>query len=80
MGGQMRGKVVERSLHLRFIGELRARAQPAKPRRALAIVAEQSVHIGAHHAPVRRNRAVASPIGKLQQRVRAARSASEVAY
>src|ERR1700733_12314846 len=58
MPGQMRGEFVERLLDLRVVGEFRTHAEPREPGRALAVVGEELMDVSAHHAAVRRNRAV----------------------
>ena len=70
----MRGEAVERRLDERIVRD-RARpgAEPREPGRALAVVGEQAVHVSPGDPPVRRDRAVRRPIGKLGERARAIR-------
>src|ERR1700736_6109889 len=75
MGGEMRGEFVERLLDLQVIAKVRTRAQSFEPGGALRIVGEEAMDIGAHDAPVGRNRAVEASVGETHERPRAARAA-----
>ena len=68
------GKLIERALDRCFVGDLRSRAKRAEPRRALAIVGEQAMHVSAGDEAVLRGRPVDAPIGEAQKRPGAIRA------
>src|SRR5271166_548253 len=68
---EMVGERVERTLDGLVIGEPGRRAERGEPGRALTVVGEQPMHIGAHDAPVGRHGPIGPPVGKAQERPRA---------
>ena len=74
MRGEMRRERVERALDRGVVGDAgRAGGEARKPGRALPVVGEQAVDIGADHAAVGRDRALGRSVGEPRKRPRAVR-------
>ena len=72
---EMRRQRIERALDLIVIGDIRfAGAEAGEPGRALPVVGEQAVDIGADDPAVGRNRAFGRAVGKPRKRPRAIRA------
>src|SRR5687767_11726903 len=68
---EMRGKLVERLLDAPVIGDIRLAPEALEPCRALAVVHEQPMQIGADHAPIGRLRAFRRAVGEMGEGPRA---------
>ena len=53
MRGQVRGKIVERGVDECVIADVCGAAETRKPRRTLAIIGKQAVHVSTDHPAVR---------------------------
>src|SRR5579872_5770947 len=69
----MIGDRIERVLDRSLVVELGCRAKHREPRRALAVVGEQPMDIGARDATIWRDRAVEPSVGEAKERPRAVR-------
>src|ERR1700722_5689844 len=70
----MVGERVERALDRGLVAESGRRSERREPRRALAIVGEQPMYVGAGDLAALRHRAVEPSVGEAKERPRAVRT------